>query len=161
MGGSEMADAFPIGEVARRTGVKVPTIRYYEQIGLLPAPPRSDGNRRCYGDTEVRRLGFIRHARQLGFEVGAIRTLLALQDQPETSCGQIDALVGEHLAAVDLRIARLVSLRRELQQMLSCCAGGRVAECRVIESIATCTCATRPNENGSPVHLSAAKHRSA
>ena len=96
---------------------------------------------------------------ELGFEVGAIRTLLALQDQPETSCGKIDALVGEHLAAVDLRIQRLGSLRRELQQMLSCCTGGRVAECRVIESIATC--GGHPNEGVSPVHAGAAKNRSA
>jgi hypothetical protein len=58
-----MGDAFPIGEVARRAGLKVPTIRYYEQIGLLPPLPRSEGNRRCYHDSDVRRLLFIRHAR--------------------------------------------------------------------------------------------------
>ncbi|MFX8672475.1 MerR family transcriptional regulator, partial [Acinetobacter baumannii] len=65
-----------IGEAARQSGVKVPTIRYYEQIGLLPAPPRSEGNRRLYGTADLRRLAFIRHARELGFEVGSIRTLL-------------------------------------------------------------------------------------
>ena len=131
-----MGGTFPIGEVARQTGIKVPTIRFYEQIGLLPTPARSEGNRRCYGESDVRRLAFVRHARELGFEVGAIRTLLALQDQPEISCGQIDALVGDHLAAVDDKINRLVALRKELQQILACCKGGRVAECRVIESIA-------------------------
>jgi DNA-binding transcriptional MerR regulator len=133
-----MTSTLAIGEVARQTGIKVPTIRFYEQIGLLRAPQRSEGNRRCYRDSDVRRLVFIRHARELGFEVGAIRTLLALQDQPEMSCGQIDALVGDHLAAVDSKINRLVALRRELQQILACCTGGRVAECRVIESIAKC-----------------------
>jgi DNA-binding transcriptional MerR regulator len=127
-----------IGEVARQTGIKVPTIRFYEQIGLLPAPQRSEGNRRCYRESDVRRLAFVRHARELGFEIGTIRTLLALQDQPEISCGQIDALVGDHLAAVDDKINRLVALREELQQILACCKGGRVAECRVIESIAKC-----------------------
>ncbi|MGY3080502.1 DNA-binding transcriptional MerR regulator [Bradyrhizobium sp. LM6.10] len=130
-----MGDECPIGEVARRTGLKVPTIRYYEQIGLLPPLPRSDGNRRCYRDSDIRRLVFVRHARELGFEVEAIRTLLELQDQPEGSCREIDALVGEHLEAVDSKIQRLVALRGELQHMLACCRGGRVAECRVIESI--------------------------
>ena len=128
-----MGDECPIGEVARRTGLKVPTIRYYEQIGLLPPLPQSEGNRRCYRDSDIRRLVFVRHARELGFEVEAIRTLLALQDQPENSCGQIDALVGEHLEAVDSKIQRLVALRGELQHILACCKGGRVAECRVIE----------------------------
>jgi DNA-binding transcriptional MerR regulator len=153
-----MGDAFPIGEVAKRTGLKVPTIRYYEQIGLVPSPLRSEGNRRCYGDGEVRRLVFIRHARELGFEIGAIRTLLALQDEPENSCGQIDAIAGEHLAAIDSRIQRLVALRREFQHMLACCAGGRVAECRVIESISMCD--THPKTSISPARTDAAKRRS-
>jgi DNA-binding transcriptional MerR regulator len=133
-----MGEECPIGEVARRTGLKVPTIRYYEQIGLLPPLPRSEGNRRCYRDSDIRRLVFVRHARALGFEVEAIRTLLVLQDQPENSCGQIDALVGEHLEVVESKIQRLVALRRELQHILACCKGGRVAECRVIESISNC-----------------------
>ena len=153
-----MGAAFPIGEVASRTGLKVPTIRYYEQIGLLPPLPRSEGNRRRYHDSDVRRLVFIRHARELGFEVEAIRTLLALQDQPENSCGQIDELVGEHLAAVDSRIQRLVALRRELQHILACCRGGRVAECRVIESISKCE--THPKTTVSPPRTDAVKHRS-
>src|SRR4051812_36815477 len=99
-----MSGTIPIGQVARQTGIKVPTIRFYEQIGLLPAPPRSESNRRCYRESDASRLMFIRHARELGFEVGAIRTLLALQDQPEISCGQIDSLVGDHLAAVEHKI---------------------------------------------------------
>ena len=131
-----MKDEFPIGEVARRTGVKMPTIRFYEQIRLLPPPPRSRGNRRCYGETDVRRLLFIKHARELGFDVAEVRTLLSLQDEPNGSCEHIDALVADHLVAIDSKIARLVALRRELQQILACCTGGRVADCRVIESIA-------------------------
>jgi DNA-binding transcriptional MerR regulator len=133
----EKTAGFPIGEVARRTAIKVPTIRYYEQIGLVPPPSRSHGNRRCYRERDIERLVFVRHARQLGFEVSAIRTLLAFQDQPEAPCGQIDALVGDHLAAVDIKIGQLCALRHALRKMLACCKGGRVAECRVIESIAT------------------------
>jgi DNA-binding transcriptional MerR regulator len=145
----------PIGEIARRTGLKVPTIRYYEQIGLLAAPARSEGNRRCYGNEEQNRLIFIRHARELGFEIEAIRRLLALQDRPEKSCGQVDALVAEHLSAIDARIARLTALRQELKRMLAECGGGRVAECRVIESIAKCDCLSAPYEEPAARHASA------
>jgi DNA-binding transcriptional MerR regulator len=84
--------AVPIGQAARQSGVKVPTIRYYEQIGLLPAPPRSEGNRRQYDADDLRRLAFIRHARELGFETDAIRALLALQDEPDQSCASADQI---------------------------------------------------------------------
>ena len=75
-----------IGELSRRTGVKVPTIRYYEQIGLLSQPARTEGQQRRYGRNDVDRLNFIRHARELGFEVGAIRELLSLAQQSDKSC---------------------------------------------------------------------------
>lgn len=130
-----MTAKLSIGDAARETGLKIPTIRYYEQIGLLPAPARSDGNRRCYGKADIGRLGFIRHARELGFEIEAIRTMLELQDQPDFSCERIDALTRAQLNAIETRISRLVALRLELQRMLDCCAGGRVAECRIIEAI--------------------------
>jgi len=130
-----MREALTIGEASRRTGIKVPTIRYYEQIGLLPPPRRSAGNRRWYREDEIRRLAFIRHARDLGFEIGDIRTLLALQDQPERSCDDIDTLARDHLASIQDKISRLTALRREMKRILKSCRGGRVAECRVIESI--------------------------
>jgi DNA-binding transcriptional MerR regulator len=133
-----MKPGFSIGAVARHTGVKVPTIRFYEQIGLVPPPRRSEHNRRYYGDLDVQRLLFIRHARELGFEVAAIRSLLALQDHPQMPCGQIDALVAKHLAVIGSKIRQLTDLRHELQRILASCTGGCVADCRVIESIATC-----------------------
>ena len=129
-------ETFPIGEVARRTGVKVPTIRYYEGIGLLPAPPRTEGNRRVYDAADLRRLAFIRHARELGFEVDAIRTLLSLQDHPDQSCAAADSIARARLAEVDRRITRLTALKAELQRMVDHCAAGRVSECRVIETLA-------------------------
>ncbi len=131
-----MADKFTIGEAALRTGIKVATIRYYEQIGLLAAPVRSAGNRRHYQADDLKRLSFIRHARDLGFEIQAIRRLLSLQDHPQRSCEDIDQLVHEHLLATEDKIARLTSLRRELDRMLASCHGGIVAECRVIDAIA-------------------------
>jgi Cu(I)-responsive transcriptional regulator len=131
-----MQKAVPIGQAADRTGVKVPTIRYYEQIGLLPDPPRTEGNRRQYSEAEMRRLAFIRHARELGFEVDAIRTLLDLQDNPDHSCAEADAIAKARLIEVDRRIASLQALRAELERMIEACACGRVAECQVIETLA-------------------------
>ncbi len=127
---------FSIGEAARQSGVKVPTIRYYEEIGLLPRIARSEGNRRFYDEADLRRLSFIRHARELGFEVEAIRTLLELQDNPEQPCERADAIAHARLADVERRIASLHLLRGELQKMLRECAAGRVGECRVIETLA-------------------------
>ncbi len=126
----------PIGELARRTEVKVPTIRYYEQIGLLPSPPRTEGQQRRYGKEAVQRLSFIRHSRELGFDVGAIRTLLSLQDDPDQSCVTADQIATARLAEVEQRIASLTALRSELRRMVEECACGRVAECRVIETLA-------------------------
>lgn len=130
------ARSFPIGEVARQTGVKVPTIRYYEGIGLLPAPPRTDGNRRVYDEADLRRLAFIRHARELGFEVEAIRTLLSLQDHPDQSCAAADAIARARLSEVEQRITKLLALKAELQRMVEHCSAGRVSQCRVIETLA-------------------------
>ena len=134
-----MMQGVPIGEAARQSGVKVPTIRYYEQIGLLSAAPRTEANRRFYSVADLRRLAFIRHARELGFEVEAVRTLLALQDNPDQSCATADALAKAHLIEVEHRIASLMALRAELERMIAECTCGRVAECRVIETLSDST----------------------
>jgi DNA-binding transcriptional MerR regulator len=126
----------PIGEAARQSGVKAPTIRYYEQIGLLPAPPRTEGNRRQYDNGDLHRLAFIRHARELGFEIEAIRTLLVLQDDPDQPCATADAIARARLADVEQRIASLSALKIELQAMIEGCSHGRVDHCRVIEVLA-------------------------
>ena len=126
----------PIGEAAKDTGVKAPTIRYYEQIGLLRALPRTEGNRRLYDPDDLRRLAFIRHARELGFEIDAIRTLLTLQDEPYQSCASADAIARSRLAEVERRIISLKALRAELKRMVVECASGQVAQCRVIEVLA-------------------------
>ena len=127
---------FAIGEAARQSGVKVPTIRYYEQIGLLPAASRTEANRRLYDRRDLDRFAFIRHARELGFEVDAIRTLLSLQDKPEQSCAAADAIAKARLAEVDKRIASLNALRDELLRMVKQCASGRIGDCHVIETLA-------------------------
>jgi len=122
-----------IGKLGSATGVKVPTIRYYEQIGLLPEAERSDGNQRLYNQKTLERLAFIRHARELGFSLEAIRDLLSLSDRPDQSCAGADTIARAQLAEVNSRISRLSSLKVELERMVAQCAGGCIADCRVIE----------------------------
>ncbi|MBL8590155.1 MAG: helix-turn-helix domain-containing protein [Methylobacteriaceae bacterium] len=125
-----------IGEAARVSGVKVPTIRYYEQIGLLGVPRRTQGNRRTFEAADLRRLAFIRHARELGFDIEATRALLALQDDPDRPCAEADAIARARLAEVQRRIGALRALEAELNRMILGCAHGKVAQCRVIEALA-------------------------
>lgn len=127
---------FPIGELSRQTAVKVPTIRYYEQIGLLQEPPRTESNRRLYGKAEIERLNFIRHSRELGFEIDDIRELLAMAAQPQSSCHQVDSIANNHLIEIDRRIASLTALKAELSRMVEECGHGRVCDCRIIEALA-------------------------
>nr|WP_111298547.1 helix-turn-helix domain-containing protein [Paracoccus saliphilus] len=122
-----------IGKLSAATGVKVPTIRYYEQVGLLPQPARTQGNQRLYDRRAVQRLSFIRHARDLGFPLDAVRELLGLADDPDRSCAAADAIARRQLHEVNARIQRLNALRDELERMLRHCACGTISECRVIE----------------------------
>lgn len=127
-----MSRGMTIGGAAKASGIKVPTIRYYEQINLLPAPPRSEGNRRLYDAADLRRLRFIRHARELGFEIAPIRDLLALAGDPSGPCETADVIARSHLAEIDHKIARLTALRAEIARMADC-PNGSAAQCRVIE----------------------------
>jgi DNA-binding transcriptional MerR regulator len=132
-----MSDGVPIGVASIQSGVKVPTIRYYEQIGMLRAPPRTKSNRRLYAAVDLRRLTFIRRARELGFGIEAIRALLALQDNPTQSCNAADAIARARLGEVQQRIDSLTALKAELERMVAECSLGRVAECRVIGALTT------------------------
>jgi DNA-binding transcriptional MerR regulator len=127
--------ALSIGKLAERTDVKVPTIRFYEQIGLLPPPDRTASERRVYGEAAVRRLAFIKSSRQLGFSTEAIRTLLELSDNPDTDCGRANTLAAEQLFAVEAKIGQLEALRKALRRMAEAGCQGRAGECRVIEAL--------------------------
>lgn len=122
-----------IGTLAKRAGTKVQTIRYYEQIGLMPEPKRTAGGQRRYGQAELDRLAFIRHARQLGFTLEAIRELLDLSDNPNRSCAEVDLIAHRQLKEVEARTARLEALRKELKRMLAECSRDTVSDCRVLE----------------------------
>jgi len=102
----------------------------------MPAPPRSEGKQRRYAESDVSRLVFIRHARELGFEIDAIRTLLALQDNPDQSCATADAIARARVAEVEQRIRSLTALKAELDSMIKGCRHGHVATCDVIEVLA-------------------------
>ena len=128
--------AMTIGELARRAACKVQTVRYYEQIGLMPEPARTKGQQRRYGTPHLDRLSFIRHSRELGFPLVAVRELLGLSDRPEQSCAAADRIARRQLKEVESRLVRLRALRAELKRMIEQCGGGRVAECRVIEALA-------------------------
>lgn len=124
--------ALTIGRLSKAADVKVPTIRFYEQIGLMPEPDRTDSDRRVYGEAAVRRLRFIRHARQLGFEIRDIQALLGLADRPDTPCDDADRIANAHLSMISDKIAQLSRLRDELARMVGCPAGTS-RDCRVIE----------------------------
>jgi len=146
------SENFTIGHLARETGTKVPTIRYYEKIGLMPAPFRSAGNQRLYGAEHIDRLAFIRHGRDLGFGLDAVRELLSLIDEPDQTCERADAIAVGHLREVENRIGRLQALRTELIRMLEHTHEGQVAECRVMEVLADhrhCLADHHPETGGS------------
>jgi Cu(I)-responsive transcriptional regulator len=124
-----------IGELSRATGTNIETIRYYERIGLLPAPARTDANYRSYGDAHRARLRFVRHSRELGFTIEEIRSLLDLSDHPERDCTDADRIASAHLEQVEAKIAQLSALRDELTRIVGRCRGGLAGDCRVIEAL--------------------------
>lgn len=125
-----------IGELSRATGVKVPTIRYYEQMGLMTAAERSEGNQRRYEHGDRDRLSFIRHARDLGFTIDAIRELLDLSAHPERPCVDADEIAIRQLEIVRNKIAKLRQLEKELGRMAGRCHGDHVKDCYVLQSLA-------------------------
>lgn len=127
---------FSIGELSKRTKVKVPTIRYYEEMGLLASPERTKGNQRRYTHEGLERLSFIRHARDLGFSIGAISSLIELQEHPDRSCEAATDIASSQLAEVRAKIRRLRALEMELARISKGCDGRGMAEdCYVLASL--------------------------
>ena len=124
-----------IGALSKKAGVKVPTIRYYEQVGLLSEPGRSEGNQRRYSDADLERLAFIRHGRDLGLTVEAIKALIGLSQHPERPCEGADRIAREHLGDVREKIARLKKLEHELERIVSHCDGHSIEDCYVIRAL--------------------------
>ena len=127
------AETFPIGELSRLTGVNIETIRYYERIKILPAPPRTEGRRRVYGPVHVQTLTFIRRGRELGFRLDEIRALLDLGGPARASCAEVRQIAAKHLGDIRTKIADLRRLEKLLSATIGRCDGGAAPECPVLE----------------------------
>jgi MerR family mercuric resistance operon transcriptional regulator len=123
---------FSIGALSQLTGVNIETVRYYEKIGLLPAPPRTEGGHRLYKDDHLKRLIFIRRSRELGFTLNEIRNLLGLVAGDYT-CGEVQAAALSHLRSIRHKIADLRRMERTLADTASRCKGGTAPDCPIIE----------------------------
>lgn len=125
-----------IGELAKRTGCEVETIRYYEREGLLPEPPRSDGNYRKYGEHDAERLLFIRHCRSLGMSLEDIRVLQHFQAKPALACDEINAMLDRHLHQTELQIESLQRLQKQLQTLRNACHTHLTAkQCGILQNL--------------------------
>lgn len=129
-----------IGVIAQRTGCSVPTIRYYEEIGLVPAGPRTEGGRRVYGQAAVRRLTFIRHCRDFGFSIEQVRELVGLVDEPQRPCVEVRDVAARHLVELRQKLAALQALESSVAAFVgrcdSACAGGAALDCTILEDLA-------------------------
>lgn len=125
-----------IGDLAKATEIKIVTIRYYERIGLLPVPARTEGNYRAYSHGHLGLLRFIRRCRNLGFTLEQIRDLLRLSSQENQECAQVNRITAAHLGEIEQKVSDLKRLARELRRLSNCCQGdGRIAGCRIIEAL--------------------------
>jgi MerR family mercuric resistance operon transcriptional regulator len=129
------AEPMLIGELSTRTGVNIETVRYYERIGLIPAPPRKNGRQRIYDESHVRRLKFVRRSRELGFALDDIRTLLVLADRGEQACSETKEMTVRRLADVRGKIISLRKLERALRQMTDACRPGRQSSCPILDAL--------------------------
>jgi DNA-binding transcriptional MerR regulator len=129
-----------IGAASKQTGCSVPTIRYYEEVGLLPAAPRSEGNQRHYDAAAIRRLTFIRRCRDFGFTIEQVRELVGLVDRPDRDCVEVRDIAHVHLQAVREKLAELQALEAGLSAFVdscsSACAGGPAVDCAILEDLA-------------------------
>lgn len=136
-----------IGVLAQQTGCTVPTIRYYEEVGLLPQGPRTEAGRRMYGEESVRRLTFIRRCRDFGFSLEQVRELLGLVDEPDRPCAEVRDVAARHLAQLREKLAELQALEKSMSAFVcSCdtaCAGGEAIDCTILEDLASSVSATQ------------------
>lgn len=125
-----------IGEISEKSGIPVETIRYYEKIGLLPAPERQDNGYRAYRQAHLDRLLFIKRCRGLDMAQDEIRQLIQLADNPDADCSDVDALLTRHLSHVRERLQELANLEATLERLQQACSHGRtVAECGILEGL--------------------------
>jgi DNA-binding transcriptional MerR regulator len=142
-----------IGVLAEQTGTNAPTIRYYEEIGLLRAADRQSGGQRVYGDADVKRLTFIRRCREFGFSINQVRALVGVVQDPQSSCTHARDLAQEHLVAVRAKLSELKALERSIAAFVAdcdaSCAGGPGPDCVIMDELSKGCCDTNAASNGS------------
>jgi len=144
-----------IGELALAAQTQVETIRYYEREGLLPQAPRSEGNYRIYRPEHVERLAFVRHCRSLDMTLDEIRVLLRFKDEPQAECGEVNALLDEHIGHVAARIRELRQLEKQLKALREQCTDVRdAAHCGILNELVQASSAT--NIRSASPHVSGA-----
>src|SRR5499427_10981343 len=121
------------GKLSKLTGVNIETIRYYERTKVLPAPPRTDSGRRAYQSSDVRTLAFLRRARELGFSLDDIRTLLRLGGPGKASCREVRTIAAHHLADIRAKLSDLKKLERLLAKTVARCSGKMVPNCTALD----------------------------
>lgn len=126
---------FPIGKLSAETGVNIETIRYYERIGIMPAPPRTEGGQRSYGAEHLKRLTFIRRCRELGFSLDEIRALLGLAGGHVLTCAEVSDMAHGHIGDIRQKVKDLKKLERVLTDLAARCHGRKVPECPILEAL--------------------------
>jgi len=130
---SSRAENLPIGELSKRCGVKIETIRYYERVKMLRAPPRTASGRRVYSTVDLRILAFIRRSRELGFSLEDIRALLRLGGPAKASCGEVREIAAHHLEDIRAKLEDLTKLERLLARTVARCSGKKAPDCPVLD----------------------------
>jgi len=125
-----------IGEAAESSGVSAKMIRHYEEIGLLPKPGRTQAGYRVYREADVHRLRFVRRARDLGFSMKEIETLLGLWNNRRRASSEVKRLATQHIADLDRRIAELQAMRRTLAELSRHCHGDHRPDCPILDDLA-------------------------
>ena len=126
---------YGIGDMSRKTGVNIETVRYYERIGIMPEPDRTEGGTRQYNHEQLKRLHFVKRSRELGFNLEEIRALLNLVDRKDFTCGEVHSMTVDHLLTVKRKLADLRRLEKALTSMASECSQGEVPDCPIIDKL--------------------------
>jgi len=126
---------YKIGQIAKRAGMGVETVRYYEQIGVLPAAHRAQNGYRIYNEEHLRRLRFIKRARELGFSLEKVRSLLSLADDERMACRQVRAIAEQHLSEIRRNIADLQAMQRVLETAVAPCPGDNSRTCPILDAL--------------------------
>tara|TARA_R110002167_G_C12623316_1_gene646951 strand:+ start:631 stop:1047 length:417 start_codon:yes stop_codon:yes gene_type:complete len=128
---------YAIGAMSHETSVNIETIRYYERIGIMPKPDRTEGGNRQYNHDQLKRLFFIKRCRELGFSIEEIRALLQMVDRADFTCGEVHSMTVDHLATVKKKLADLRRLEKSLRSMVAECGKGDVPACPIIDTLFT------------------------